>query len=115
MQCSASFLEKLQVPFVKMGSGDSNNIRLQVEVARRGRPMVVSTGMSSMGQVKASPPASISWRATPAPVARKRVKPKPSMSCWPNARSSFGELAARLRWLAKNNSNNYTAVAPTAI
>ena len=49
---SASFLERLQVPFVKMGSGDSNNIGLQVEVARRGRPMVVSTGMSSMGQVK---------------------------------------------------------------
>ena len=49
---SAIALEKLDVPFVKIGSGDSNNLMLQEEVARRGRPLVVSTGMSSMDQVR---------------------------------------------------------------
>ena len=49
---SARFLELLQVPFVKLGSGDSNNLGLQLEVARRGRPMVVSTGMCSMAWVR---------------------------------------------------------------
>ena len=49
---SARFLEQLQVPFVKVGSGDSNNLALQVEVARRGRPMVVSTGMCEMSWVR---------------------------------------------------------------
>ena len=33
---SARFLERLQVPFVKVGSGDSNNLALQLEVAGRG-------------------------------------------------------------------------------
>ena len=49
---SARFLERLQVPFVKVGSGDSNNLALQLEVAGRGRPMVVSTGMCSMSWVR---------------------------------------------------------------
>ena len=49
---SARFLEQLKVPFVKVGSGDSNNLGLQVEVARRGRPMVVSTGMCEMSWVR---------------------------------------------------------------
>ena len=41
---SALFLEQLDVPFVKVGSGDADNLPMIAEIAERGRPVVVSTG-----------------------------------------------------------------------
>ena len=41
---SAQFLEELDVPFVKVGSGDADNLSMIAEIADRGRPVVVSTG-----------------------------------------------------------------------
>ena len=49
---SAAFLHQLDVPFIKVGSGDANNLPLMREIAERGRPMVVSTGMCGMGWVR---------------------------------------------------------------
>jgi len=49
---SAKFLDSLNVPFIKIGSGDANNLPLQVLVAQTGRPMVVSTGMCDMTWVR---------------------------------------------------------------
>ena len=49
---SAEFLNNINVPFIKIGSGDSNNLALLAQVARMGRPVVVSTGMCDMGWVK---------------------------------------------------------------
>ena len=49
---SAIFLDSINVPFVKIGSGDVNNLKMQVEVAKRGKPVVISTGMSSMSWVR---------------------------------------------------------------
>ncbi|KAF0309743.1 Sialic acid synthase [Amphibalanus amphitrite] len=49
---SAEFLEELDVPFVKVGSGDADNLPMISEIAGRGRPVVVSTGMQSLETVR---------------------------------------------------------------
>ena len=51
---SAEDLIKLQVPVFKVGSGDLTNIPLLRHLARTGRPMIVSTGMSYLGEVEAA-------------------------------------------------------------
>lgn len=40
-----SWLEDLDVPFVKVGSGERNNIRFLTKLATLGKPMILSTGM----------------------------------------------------------------------
>ncbi|UYV73508.1 NANS [Cordylochernes scorpioides] len=42
---SVDFLHQLDVPFLKLGSGDSTNWELQAYTASLGRPVVASTGM----------------------------------------------------------------------
>lgn len=50
---SASFLESIQVPFLKVGSGDANNtLMLKALAERKQLNLVVSTGMSSMESVR---------------------------------------------------------------
>ena len=49
---SAVLLDRMDVPFIKLGSGDVNNLPMQIDVAKRGKPMVISTGMSSMSWVR---------------------------------------------------------------
>ncbi|KAG7251644.1 hypothetical protein CRUP_000709 [Coryphaenoides rupestris] len=45
---AVEFLHELNVPFFKVGSGDTNNFLYLVATAKKGRPMVVSSGMQSM-------------------------------------------------------------------
>ncbi|CAG0914827.1 unnamed protein product [Notodromas monacha] len=49
---SADILHRLNVPFFKVGSLDTNNFFLLEHLKKLGRPMVVSTGMSSMDTVR---------------------------------------------------------------
>jgi N-acetylneuraminate synthase len=49
---SADFLAELGVSTFKLGSGDLTNLPLLRHVARKGRPMIVSTGMSWLGEVE---------------------------------------------------------------
>ena len=49
---SADLLEKLDVPAFKVGSGELTDLPLLDHIARKGRPMVLSTGMSKMGEVE---------------------------------------------------------------
>lgn len=49
---SADFLETLGVEAFKVGSGDLTNVPLLEHLARKGRPMIVSTGMSTLGEVE---------------------------------------------------------------
>ena len=48
---SADFMESLGVPAFKIASADLTNLPLLDYVARKGRPMIVSTGMSTMAEV----------------------------------------------------------------
>ena len=48
---AADFLEALGVPAFKTGSGELTNVPLQQHIARKGRPMVISTGMSTPDEI----------------------------------------------------------------
>lgn len=50
-QVSMDFLNSINVPFFKVGSGDANNLPLLVHTAKLGKPLVVSTGMQSISTV----------------------------------------------------------------
>ena len=51
---SADFLEKLGVPFFKIGSGELTHHSLLRHVALKGKPMIVSTGMSDQAHIDAA-------------------------------------------------------------
>jgi sialic acid synthase SpsE len=61
---AADFLETLGVPAFKTGSGELTNIPLQRHIARKGRPMIVSTGMSTPEEIDATARALDEERAT---------------------------------------------------
>jgi N,N'-diacetyllegionaminate synthase len=48
---SADLLDRLDVPFMKIGSGDVTNLLLLRHVARFGRPILMSTGMATLAEV----------------------------------------------------------------
>jgi len=49
---SADLLEALNVPAFKIGSGELINLPLLIHVARKGKPMIISTGMATTGEIK---------------------------------------------------------------
>ena len=51
---SADLLDRLEVPGFKVGSGELTNLPFLERLARRGRPMLVSTGMADMVEVAAA-------------------------------------------------------------
>ncbi len=51
---SADLLERLGVPVVKIPSGEITNLPFLRHVARKGRPLIVSTGMSTLEEVAAA-------------------------------------------------------------
>jgi N-acetylneuraminate synthase len=51
---AADFLEALGIPAFKTGSGELTNLPLQRHIARKGRPMIVSTGMSTPEEIDAT-------------------------------------------------------------
>ncbi|MCD4672273.1 MAG: N-acetylneuraminate synthase [Anaerolineaceae bacterium] len=53
-ETSADLLESLDVPAYKIPSGEITNHPYLAYVARKGRPVILSTGMSSLGEVEAA-------------------------------------------------------------
>jgi N,N'-diacetyllegionaminate synthase len=51
---SADLLDRLDVPGFKVGSGELTNLPFLGRLARKGRPMIVSTGMATMPEVAAA-------------------------------------------------------------
>ena len=49
---SADLLEKLNVPTFKIGSGDLTNLLLLEHIAKKGKPIIVSTGMATLDEVE---------------------------------------------------------------
>ncbi len=49
---SSDLLESLDIPAYKMASGEITNIPLLRHVARKGRPVILSTGMAFMDEIK---------------------------------------------------------------
>jgi N,N'-diacetyllegionaminate synthase len=50
-KASADLVDSLDVPVFKVGSGELTNIPLQKYIAGKGRPMIVSTGMSELHEI----------------------------------------------------------------
>ncbi len=53
-RAAADFLETLDVPAYKIGSGEADNLPLIRHIARKGRPVIMSTGMQTIGTLRAS-------------------------------------------------------------
>jgi N,N'-diacetyllegionaminate synthase len=51
---SADLLDELAVPLYKIPSGEVTNLPFLARMARRGRPMLVSTGMCTLGEVESA-------------------------------------------------------------
>lgn len=51
---SADLLDEIGVPVFKVGSGDLTNLPLLEHIALKGKPMIVSTGMSGLSEVEAA-------------------------------------------------------------
>ena len=49
---TADFLDSIGMAIFKMASGEITNLSFLAHVARKGKPMIVSTGMSDMEEVK---------------------------------------------------------------
>ena len=49
---SADFLEKLNVPAFKVASGDLTNLPFLEYLAKKGKPLIISTGMATLGEVE---------------------------------------------------------------
>jgi len=49
---SVNLLEKLDIPLYKISSGDLTNLPLLDYIARLKKPMIISTGMSTLGEVE---------------------------------------------------------------
>jgi sialic acid synthase SpsE len=49
---AADFLEAIGVPAFKTGSGELTNLPLQRHIARKGKPMIISTGMSTPDEIE---------------------------------------------------------------
>jgi N-acetylneuraminate synthase len=49
-----SFLQNLGVPLLKIPSGEITNAPLLLKVARTGKPLILSTGMSTLGEIESA-------------------------------------------------------------
>ncbi len=49
---SVNLLEELDVPAYKLGSGDLTNLPFLEYIAKKGKPMIISTGMAVMEEIK---------------------------------------------------------------
>jgi sialic acid synthase SpsE len=53
-RAAADFLEELDVPAYKIGSGEADNLPLIRHIARKGKPIILSTGMQTIYTISAS-------------------------------------------------------------
>lgn len=53
-RAAADFLNEIDVPAFKIGSGEADNLPLIRHIARMGKPVIMSTGMQSIDTVRAS-------------------------------------------------------------
>ena len=49
---AADFLSEVGVPVFKIGSGELTNLPLQEHIAKKGKPMIISTGMSTPEEIE---------------------------------------------------------------
>jgi sialic acid synthase SpsE len=92
-EASADFLEALGVPAFKIPSGELTNLPFLAHVARKGRPMIVSTGMSTLAEVEAAI-TTVEAHGTPALVLLHCVSTYPAQPSDVNLRAMATMRAA---------------------
>ena len=107
---SAGVLDEIGVPAFKVGSGELTNLPFLVNLAARGRPLIVSTGMATMDEVADAVQA---VGGTPLGAAALRVElsgagrggaAAGAATCWwrPSACPSAGRItASRTTWRSR--------------
>lgn len=53
-RAAADFLEEIDVPAFKIGSGEADNLPLIRHIAKKGKPVIMSTGMQTIESIRAS-------------------------------------------------------------
>jgi N-acetylneuraminate synthase len=53
-RAAAEFLDEIGVPAFKIGSGEADNLPLIRHIAKKGKPVIMSTGMQTIGTIGAS-------------------------------------------------------------
>ncbi|GBD35446.1 N,N'-diacetyllegionaminic acid synthase [bacterium HR36] len=53
-EASADFLQRLHVPAYKVPSGELTNLEFLQHLARKGKPLIISTGMATLAEVEAA-------------------------------------------------------------
>ncbi|HQU68002.1 MAG TPA: N-acetylneuraminate synthase family protein [Albidovulum sp.] len=53
-RAAADYLESLDVPAYKIGSGEADNLPLIRHIAKKGKPVILSTGMQTIESIRAS-------------------------------------------------------------
>lgn len=53
-RAAADFLDEIDVPAFKIGSGEADNLPLIRHIARKGRPVILSTGMQTIETIRAA-------------------------------------------------------------
>ena len=51
---SADYLDRIGVPAIKIPSGEINNLPFLAHLARKGKPLIVSTGMATLAEVQSA-------------------------------------------------------------
>jgi sialic acid synthase SpsE len=91
---AADYLDGIGVPAFKTGSGELTNIPLQRHVARKGKPMIVSTGMSTPEEIDATVNALREERAQFALMHCTSTYPTPfehvQLGCIPALQARYG-------------------------
>lgn len=85
-EASADLLERLDLPAFKLPSGELTNLPFLAHIAGKGRPVILSTGMATLGEVERA-------LAALAPLGRDRVVLLHCVSCYP-ARPGDANLRA---------------------
>jgi sialic acid synthase SpsE len=112
---AADFLETLGVPVFKTGSGELTNLPLQRHIARKGRPMIISTGMSTPEEIDRTMSAVTAEGASVALMHCTSTYPTP----FEHVQLGYiGELRKRYHvpvGLSDHTLGNYMAFAATAL
>ncbi len=109
-------LEKFKVPAYKIGSGECNNLPFVEYVAKRKKPIILSTGMNSINQIKKSVKLFRKYKTPYALLHCTNVYPTPynlvRLECITQLKKTFNDAVIGL---SDHTISNYTCLASVAL
>lgn len=112
---AADILDELGVPAFKTGSGELTNLPMLRHIARKGKPMIVSTGMATMEEIAETVEVLKQERAAFVLMHCTSEYPPPydhlNLRCIPLLRDTFGVLVGH----SDHTPDGYSALAAVAL